>query len=259
MTENSDSGFSRNGYEGFFTGLSLDLWRQATSADQSEAEAAFLAEIFGPPAPDGGSELLDTPCGNGRHARLLASLGYRVTAADLSEEFLEEGRALAAEQGLEIEWHCRDMTDLPWPSRFHGAYCLGNSFGYRDYQGMSTYLQAVSAALRPGGRFVLDNAMSAESLLPNLEERVWAEVGDIILLAQNDYVPEESRLDTCFTFVRNGSVEERTVSHWIFTVAEQHRMLESAGFQVVEFFADVAGSPFEAGSPELVLVAEKLK
>ncbi|MEX0921853.1 MAG: class I SAM-dependent methyltransferase [Rhodovibrionaceae bacterium] len=259
MSEQRDGGSGRNGYEGFFTGLSLDLWRQATSEDQSEAEAAFLAEIFGNPDAGGGTELLDTPCGNGRHARRLAALGYGVTAADLSEEFLAEGRELAARDGVAIDWQLRDMADLPWPERFAGAYCLGNSFGYRDHAGMLDYLKAVAAALKPGGRFVLDNAMSAESLLPNLEERVWAEVGDIILLAQNDYVPEESRLDTCFTFVRDGAVEERNVSHWIFTVAEQHRMLETAGFKVLEFFANVAGSPFEAGSPELVLVAEKSK
>ena len=149
------------------------------------------------------------------------------------------------------------IRDRPWPERFAGAYCLGNSFGYRDHAGMMAYLEAVAAALQPGGRFVLDNAMSAESLLPHLEDRVWAEVGDIILLAQNDYVAEESRLDTCFTFVREGMIEQRDVSHWIFTVAEQHRMLKSAGFQVLELFANVSGSPFEAGSPELVLVAEK--
>ena len=45
MSNDSDRPGSRNGYEGFFTGLSLDLWRQATTADQSEAEAAFLAEV----------------------------------------------------------------------------------------------------------------------------------------------------------------------------------------------------------------------
>lgn len=258
MSDDSDRPGSRNGYEGFFTGLSLDLWRQATTADQSEAEAAFLAEVFGAPDPDGGTELLDTPCGNGRHARRLAAMGYRVTAADLSEEFLAEGKDLAAAEGVEIEWHQRDMADLPWPKRFAGAYCLGNSFGYRDHAGMTAYLEAVASTLKPGGRFVLDNAMSAESLLPHLEDRVWAEVGDIILLAQNDYVAEESRLDTCFTFVREGTIEQRDVSHWIFTVAEQHRMLKSAGFQVLELFANVSGSPFEAGSPELVLVAEKL-
>jgi cyclopropane fatty-acyl-phospholipid synthase-like methyltransferase len=257
MTDHSNGQNGRNGYEGFFTGLSLDLWRQATSEDQSEAEAAFLAEIFGKPAKNGGTELLDTPCGNGRHARRLAAMGYSVTAADISEEFLAEGKDLAARDGVEIEWHRRDMADLPWPERFTGAFCLGNSFGYRDHDGMLAYLKAVSAALKPGGRFVLDNAMSAESLLPHLEDRVWAEVGDIILLAQNTYVPEESRLDTCFTFVREGTIEQRDVSHWIFTVAEQHRMLEAAGFHVLDFYGSVTGSPFEAGSPELVLVAEK--
>ena len=62
----------RNGYEGFFSGLSLALWREAIAPEQTAAEVAFLEEVFG--AEAGPLQLLDAPSGNGRHARLMTDV-----------------------------------------------------------------------------------------------------------------------------------------------------------------------------------------
>lgn len=254
------TGGSRNGYEGFFTGLSLQLWREAIAPEQTAIEVEFLTDVFGEGEGETPLHLLDAPSGNGRHARLLAERGYRVSAVDLSREFLEEGAHLAREAGVaeSIQWLERDMAALEFEAAFDGAYCLGNSFGYRDHAGMTSYLEAVGRALKPGGRFVLDNAMSAESLLPNLEDRVWDRVGeDFILLAENSYDPAESRLDTRFTIIRDGTREMHEVSHWIFTTAEMQRMLAAAGLETLALLSDVRGTPFEVRNPEVLIVAEK--
>jgi hypothetical protein len=39
------------------------------------------------------------------------------------------------------------MRDLLWRSRFDGAFCFGNSFGYLDDEGNAAFLRAVAAAL----------------------------------------------------------------------------------------------------------------
>ena len=121
-----------------------------------------------------------------------------------------------------------------------------------------TYLGAVARALRPGGRLVLDNAMSAESLLPNLEDKVWDRVGeDFVLLGENSYDPMESRLDTRFTILRNGQEEVHQVSHWVFTTAEMQRMLASVGMKTLALLNNVQGDPFNVRDLEVVIVAEK--
>ena len=248
----------RDGYAGFFTGLSLQLWREAIPPAQTKAEVEFLDDVLGADEP--GSRFLDVPCGNGRHARPLAARGYEITAVDLSPDFLEEGKRLAGEQGVadKITWVQQDMALLDFEDAFEGAYCLGNSFGYRDYEGMMTYLGAVARALRPGGRLVLDNAMSAESLLPNLEDKVWDRVGeDFVLLGENSYDPMESRLDTRFTILRNGQEEVHQVSHWVFTTAEMQRMLASVGMKTLALLNSVQGDPFNLRDLEVVIVAEK--
>ena len=82
-----------NWYENFFHGVALDLWRKAIPPEHTKAEADFLVQAL---HCDAGSHLLDVPCGNGRLSRELASRGYRVTGVDISEEFIEEARAIAA-------------------------------------------------------------------------------------------------------------------------------------------------------------------
>jgi SAM-dependent methyltransferase len=64
---------------------------------------------FAPLIPAGG-DVLDLACGGGRHARLLAGMGYRVEAVD------RDAAALATLAGIAgVETRCVDLEDGPWP------------------------------------------------------------------------------------------------------------------------------------------------
>lgn len=64
---------------------------------------------FAPLIPAGG-DVLDLACGGGRHARLLAGLGYQVEAVD------RDGEALASLAGAPgIHTHQADLEGGPWP------------------------------------------------------------------------------------------------------------------------------------------------
>jgi len=76
-----------------------------------------------------GSRVLDVPCGGGRHAVELTTRGRSVTAVDLSSDFLTAARGLAAQRNVTVDFHEREMRDLPWTEEFDAAYCFGNSFG----------------------------------------------------------------------------------------------------------------------------------
>ena len=125
-----------------------------------------------------------------------------------------------------------DTRDLPWPARFDGAFCLGNSFGYLDDEGNAAFLRAVVAALKPGARFVLETPMVLENLLGHLQDRPWWKVGDTRLLVVNTYDHMQQRLDIEYTFVANGRVDVRSGSHRAYTYREVVALLEAAGFSV---------------------------
>ena len=241
-------------YETFFQGIVLDMWRKARPPEQTRLEADFLARTLRLPP---GGRVLDVPCGDGRHALELAPRGFAVTGVDLSKEQIEAARKNAAAARLDAEWRQADMRDLPWQSRFDGAYCFGNSFGYIEPAGLDEFVRAVSRALKPGARFVLDSGMTAESILPNLREREWMQIEDILFLEKNRYHAAEGCLETTYTFVRGGEIQTRTGLHWVYTLREIRSLLANAGLIPGDQFGSLDGAPFRAGSPYVILVAVK--
>jgi 2-polyprenyl-3-methyl-5-hydroxy-6-metoxy-1,4-benzoquinol methylase len=216
-----------NWWETFFEGAAVDLWLRAVAPEQTEGEAVLLTRNLEVSA---GAELLDVPCGGGRLSLALARQGYHVTGVDWSAAFLTHARACDATGS--VTWEQRDMRDLPWRARFDGAFCLGNSFGYLDDEGNVAFLDAVSAALKPGARFVLETPMVLENLLPHLETRPWWKVDDMHLLVVNQYDPARQRLEIEYTFVSNGRLDVRRGTHRAYTYRELVQLLETAGFTV---------------------------
>ncbi len=176
-----------------------------------------------------------------------------MTGVDSSEESIAEARAT----GLPIRWVLGDMCDLPWWQEFAGAYCAGNSFCYLDSVGARRFLAAVARTLKPGGRFVMDTGMAAESILPTLGSGRSHRFGDMIVVSENRYHPAESRLDIDYTFIQNGKVETRPLSSYCFTTGEICRMHVEAGLEVVDLFDWYGGEPYRLGSRGLIVVSQK--
>jgi len=240
-----------NWQEAFFRGVALDAWRRIVNPEMTRTEVDFLERALeiSPCA-----QLLDVPCGNGRHSIEFAGRGYRMTGLDLSEEFIAEARGATP---LPIRWVRADMRDLSWVSEFDGAYCFGNSFGYFGPQEARRFLAGVARALKPCARFVVDTGMAAESILPSLARNRWFRIGDILMLSENRYDPAESRLDIDYTFVQDGQVETRPTSSYVFTAAELCRMHREAGLEPVNLLGSTSGEPYQLGSPRLILVSAK--
>ena len=241
-------------YELFFDELVLDLWRCSTSVEQTAAEVEMLEDLLdcGP-----GTRLLDLASGPGRHAIELARKGCRVTAVDLSPVALEAVRRAADTENLPVQTVRSDLAALSVPGHFAGAYCLGNSFGYLDAVSTVGWFGRLAEALDSGAGFLLHTGMAAESLLPNLDERNWVEVGDYHLLLENDYNSRDGFLTTRYTIVHGTRREIREARHCVFTVAEIGRMLNSCGLEPIAHFASCEQEAFDVGDPDLYLLARR--
>ena len=58
---------------------------------------------------------------------------------------------------------------------------------------------------------------------------------------------------------RDGKVETRQSKHWVYTVGEIRRMLERTGLAVLSLYGSLDCQPFNLGSHQLFVVAQKQK
>src|SRR5688572_28696472 len=199
-----------NWYETFFHGVTLDLWRRAIPPEQTTAEAEFLIQNLN---CELGARVLDVRCGNGRLTFDLAIRGYRFTGVDIAEEFIVEARSRArdgmtnppahaggSDFSASVEFVLGDMRNIEGVGVYDGAFCFGNSFGFLEYADMEKFLANVARALKPRGRFIVNTAMAAESVLPDFEEQSCHEMGDIVMTIKERYLAEESCVDSEYIF-----------------------------------------------------------
>lgn len=241
-------------YENFFNGLVQEAWKAGQTDEQTELECDFLQDTMN---VQPGGRVLDIFCGHGRHALELAQMGYSVTGVDISTESIGELRTDAQRKNLAVEAIAGDFMTLPIESGFEAAYCLGNSFSFFPHDQMLVFLQKIAGLLPAGGRFVADTAMIAESVLPDFEERSWMQIGDITFLMENEYDARASCMTAHLTYLRKDQTERRQSRHYIYTVAELHRLFQKAGLTITELLGNLDGSEFLLGDERLLLVASK--
>lgn len=246
-------------FEDFFHGLATELWRRAAAPEMTAAEIPFLVRELGLRP---GSRVLDAPCGFGRHALALAAdPGCDVDGVDISAEYVAEAQAAAERHAGPGRVAVRqgDLRALDVESgAYDAACCLGNSFGYGDRGDSRAFLAGVARALRPGGRFALHTATTAESLLPgDVNDVSEHRFGDLVMRVENRYDPLESRLDSAMTFTQGERVQRATASHHVHTVGELRWMLRDAGLEPVAAYGGPDGAPYALGGPQLFVIAER--
>ncbi len=98
-------------------------------------------------------DALDLGCGQGRNAIWLARQGHRVTGIDLSPVAIEQARRLAADAGVDVEFHAADLVTWDPQGRTWDLVVLA----YLQLPEAKRRVVHATAAgvLAPGGRLVL--------------------------------------------------------------------------------------------------------
>jgi 2-polyprenyl-3-methyl-5-hydroxy-6-metoxy-1,4-benzoquinol methylase len=242
-------------YRDFFHGMALEFWSDVVPEEHTLNEVEMIVQQLDLRP---GDRVLDIPCGNGRHALQLAEDGYMVTAVDISPQFVEVAKAQAKTRKVNVEFVCTDMAEYAADEQFKGVFCLGNSFGYLEYERLQQFLRNVSGSLLAGGSFLIDTTIAAECLLPSFQERDWYDTANMKMLLENSYDPLAGAMETHYTFVRDGQVETRSSLHRVYTAAEIRRMLENAGLTVCHLIGSTYGDTFTLGDAQMYIVATKL-
>ena len=128
--------------------------------DENEASAfikAIQQKLKTPP----NAHILDAACGQGRHAKTLHELGFKVDGFDLSPKNIEAAKQNATEN---LSFFVHDIRDpLPVDGAYEWVCNFFTSFGYFDLKSDNqAAFNSLSAALKPGGVFLMENYNESE-------------------------------------------------------------------------------------------------
>jgi SAM-dependent methyltransferase len=222
--------------------------------DQTIKEVDFINDVL---HIKRGDNILDVPCGEGRHSIELAKKGFVMTGVDFSLNFIRKGRIKEKKEGVKIHWEQRDMRDMTWVRLFDGAFSFWGSFGYFDDKGNKKFLDAVCRALKLGKKFLLDTH-TRETLFPRLlNERGWKKISDYYVLEERKFDHTTSRTNTEWIFFREGKIIKKHTSMRLYSYKEICDLLESSGFGNFQAYGNINRDTFNLDSPRLYMVAEK--
>jgi ubiquinone/menaquinone biosynthesis C-methylase UbiE len=240
-------------WDAFFSDFYLRAFADDERQEEAEAQALAAARLAG--CPDGG-DLLDVPCGFGRHSVPLARAGYRVVGVDRSEALLAEARRRA--RGERWPKLVRaDYRELPFAdASFDAAVNLFSSLGYLGDAEDTKVLAEIRRVLRPGARLVIE-IMHRDLLVLRFQESDWRLLGEgRLLLEQRTFDAAAGVAQVTQTLIDRAGRDSRSYSVRVYSATELLAMLAAAGFADARCHGDLDGAPFTTGS-RLVIVARR--
>ena len=142
----------------FYDSLACDYdklflnWEEAT-----KEQATILDKIFSGKGLGKSARVLDCACGIGTQAIGLASVGYTVTASDISDDELAEAKKRAEKNNVSIRFEHADFRNLEdvFSEKFDIIIAMDNALPHmmtRD--AMASAIKSITDRLSPGGIFV---------------------------------------------------------------------------------------------------------
>ena len=222
--------------------------------DEKEA-ATFISRLIGHLKPLPGSYMLDVACGRGRHSRILAEKGFRVTGIDISFDSIAFAKKYENEN---LEFYQHDMR-LPFRvNYFDHVFNFFTSFGYfKTRREHDDAIRTIANGLKPNGIFVIDYLnvhYSEDHLVYNEEKKLNGTTYEIYRWHDEAY------------FYKKIVINDPLLHHPIdytekvskFSFGDLNDMLSYQGLQVQEVFGDYKLGNYDVRTkPRLIIVAKK--
>ncbi len=226
-----------SGYDGFAP--IYDVW----SADMTE-DVEFYVEL----ARDADGPVVELAVGTGRVAIPIAEqTGKKVIGIGSSPAMLAVARERASAAGVDLELREGDMRDFSLDEPAVLVTCPSRSLLHLPtWSDRRRVFERVTAALRPGGRFVW-NAFAFDHRVAGRLDGQWQNEP---VRHRIDYQPADNRIDIT---VEDGP----SISLWWVSRGEWDALLDVSGLETEALYGWFDRRPFDETSREFVWVARK--
>jgi SAM-dependent methyltransferase len=246
---------SNEWWASYFDAQYLREYQPLFTLERDRQEVARMLEVLGLPS---GSRILDVPCGQGRHAHLLAEAGFDVDGLDYSEDLL----AIARKRGTakSLRYTRGDMRKLParWAGRFDAVLNLFTSFGFfLDPADDRRVIAEFARVLKPDGVLVWHGG-SRDGVMAKFLDRDWWRSDDGTLIGHERAFDPLSGVMTIHTSWEGKKARgEREHRIRLYTATRLAELCADAGLIVEEAYDGWRDRPLRRTSSEMVLVARK--
>lgn len=239
----------------YFDAQYLIEYEPIFTPERARRDVRRVVELLGLPVD---SRVLDVPCGQGRHAHLLAEAGYRVDGLDYSRELLARARARGT--GPRLRYHRGDMRRLParWSGRFDAVVNLFTSFGFfAEPADDARTIAEFARVLTPGGT-LLWHGGNRDGVMARFLARDWWRISDGTLVAQErDFDPLSGMLTVTSNWYGPRGRGERQHRIRLYTPTALSDLMAQAGLIVEAAWDGWSRRPLRRRSSEMLLVARK--
>jgi SAM-dependent methyltransferase len=204
------------------------------------------------------SRILDVPCGQGRHAHLLAEAGFDVDGLDLSRDLLAKARARGT--GKTLRYTRGDMRYLParWTRRFDAVLNLFTSFGFFLLPSDDDRVVAEWArVLKPGGMLIWHGGNRDGVMRRFLTRDWWLADGDTMIGHERSFDVLSGVLSVRSTWRGKRTSGEREHRIRLYSATHLAELFAKHGLVIEAAFDGMTERPLTRRSGEMLLVARK--
>jgi SAM-dependent methyltransferase len=221
----------------------------------NRAEVTRLMELL--ELPDGAA-VLDCPCGQGRHAHLLAEAGFDVTGIDYSMPLLRIAKARGT--GKRLRYRRGDMRALPsdWSGKFDAVLNLFTSFGFFDNPADdATVIREFARVLAPGGRLVWYGGSRDGVVSRWVGRDSWTTQNGTVVNHDRAFDPLSGEITIQTTWRGPSGSGKRLHRIRLYTATRLAELCEDAGLVVEAVYDGLSDRPIRRTTAEMLLVASK--
>jgi SAM-dependent methyltransferase len=210
------------------------------------------------------TKIADFGCGPGLYTTRLSKRGAKVTGIDFSGRSVEYASRIAAREQLNICYVNQNYLNFETEDRFDLVLMIMCDFCALSPAQRKEMLGKFNIILKPGGSVLLDvyslaafaQKQEVATYEANLLDGFWSPEKYYGFLNTFKYEKEKVTLEK-YTIIESERI--RTVYNWLqyFALADLEREFFEAGFSVMEFYSDVAGTPYDRNSTEFAAVATR--
>jgi len=210
------------------------------------------------------SNVLDFGCGPGLYTSRFAERGINVTGVDFSKRSIKYAAQIASSKNLKVNYINKNYLEYETQDRFDLITMIMCDFCALSPEQRGIMLNKFKELLKHSGNVLLD-VYSLKSY--NQREEIaayefnhlnnfWSPEDYYCFVNTFKYCDEKIILDK-YTIIEKA--QTRVIYNWLqyYSVETLRREFEDNGLEVLEFYSDVCGLPYDAESLEFAVVARQ--